>query len=146
MVERDRLEEDDHAPVLRGHRDRAAQHARRVVAARRDREHQRRDVAQRADAVVVVEVAAEALLVGEARHAHDHRVPELAGAEELQRGGLAAQLVERVVEVGQVLDLRHRQQADVRRALRDAEDRGLVEQRVEDAPAPKRFCRPLVTL
>ena len=86
-----------------------------------------------ADAVVVVEVAAEALLVGEAGDPHDHRVAELAAAEELERGGLAAQLVERVVEVGEVLDLRHRQQADVRGPLRDAEDRGLVEQRVEDA-------------
>ena len=66
-------------------------------------------------------------------HAHDHRVAELAGAEELERGRLAAQLVERVVQVGEVLDLRDRQQADVGRALGDAEDARLVEQRVEDA-------------
>ena len=84
-------------------------------------------------AVVVVEVPAEALLVGEAGDAHDHRVAELAGAEELERRGLAADLVEGVVDVGEVLDLRHRQQADVRRALGDAEDARLVEQRVEHA-------------
>ena len=38
------------------------------------------------------------------------------------------------MDVGEVLDLRYRQQADVPRTLRNAQDRGLVEQRVEDAP------------
>ena len=82
-----------------------------------------------------MKVAAEALLVGEAGNAHDHRVAELVAAEELQRGGLAAQLVEGVVQVGEVLDLGDRQQARHGRTLGDAQDRGLVEQRVEDAPA-----------
>ena len=81
-----------------------------------------------------MEVPAEAFLVGQPRQAQDHGTPELARAEELERRGLAADLVERVVDVGQVLDLRDRQQADVRGSLRDAQDRGFVEERVEDAP------------
>ncbi len=48
-------------------------------------------------------------------------------------------LVERVVDVGQVLDLRDRQQADVRRALGDAEDARLVEEGVEDPRRPEPF-------
>ena len=76
---------------------------------------------------------AEALLVGEGGDAHDHRVGELAGREERQRTGLAAQLVDRVVDVGQVLDLGDREQPHVRRALGHAEDRRLVQKRVEHA-------------
>ena len=131
VVERDRLDEGHHPAVLDGHGDRAAQHAGGIVAACRDGEDQPGDVTQRPNAVVVVEVAAETLLVGETRQAHDHRIAELAGAEELQAGGLAANLVERVVDVGQVLDLGHRQKADVGGPLGDAQDRCLVEQRVE---------------
>ena len=63
------------------------------------------------DRVVVVEVAAEALLVAVAGDAHDQRVAVLTLGEELQRRGLAPQLVLGVVEVGQVLDLRHREEA-----------------------------------
>src|SRR5207245_4292489 len=66
--------------------------------------------------------------------AQDHGASELARAEELQRSRLAADLVERVVDIGQVLDLGYGQQADVRRTLRNAQDRGLVEQCVEDTP------------
>ena len=64
-----------------------------------------------ADGVVVVEVPAEALLVAVAGDAHHERVAVLALGEELQRGGLAPQLVLGVVQVGQVLDLGHGQQA-----------------------------------
>ena len=88
--------------------------------------------------IVVVEVAAEALLVGEAREPEHHWVAELARAEELQRGGLAAQLIERVMHVGQVLDLGDRQQADVRRALGDAQDARLVQEGVEDTASRSR--------
>src|SRR6185503_2401486 len=62
---------------------------------------------------------------------------ELAGAEELQARRLAAQLVEGVVEVGQVLDLGDREETDVRRPLRNAQDRGFVQESVEDATGPE---------
>ena len=76
--------------------------------------------------------------------AHDHRgCGTEPCSEELQRGGLAANLVERVVQVGQVLDLGDRQQADVRRALGDPQDRGLVEQRVEDSTRAEPLLQPL---
>ena len=99
-----------------------AQHRRRVVAARRRGDDQARDVAQHAERVVVVEVAAEALLVAVAGDAHDHRVAELAVARRTQRRRLAAQLVLGVVQVGEVLDLRDRQAA--RTARRRAPGRG----------------------
>ena len=141
VVQRDRLEEDDDPAVLRGHGDRAAEHARRVVA--RPARRSVRDVAQGADAVVVVEVAAEALLVREAGDANDHGVAELAAAEELEAGRLAANLVERVVHVGEVLDLRDGKEPDVRRSLGDAEDARLVQQRVEDAGGTEPLLEPV---
>src|SRR4029078_11535008 len=51
--------------------------------------------------------------------------------EELQRRALAANLVPRVVKVGQVLDLRDRQQSRYSGTERTPQDRLLVEQRVE---------------
>ena len=143
MVQGDRLEEDDHPTVLGRHRQRSAQHARRIVATGRDGQQQAGNIPQRPDAVVVVEVTAEALLVGQARDAHQQRVAELPGAEELERGGLAAELVQGVVQVGQVLDLGDRQEADVGGALGDAQDRGLVEQRVEDPPDAEALLQPV---
>ncbi len=134
MVQGDRLEEHDDAPArLRG-RERPAQHPRRVVAVRGNREHQARDVAQRTDGVLVVEVPAETLLVSEPLDAHDHRVRELPVGEVGERAGLSAQLIERVVHVGEVLDLGDGEEARVRETLREPEDRSLVEQRVEHAP------------
>ena len=66
--------------------------------------------------VVVVEVAAEALLVGAARRSAP---PSRCGTAPLeknaQRGRLAAELVLGVVQVGEVLDLGHRQEAGQRR-------------------------------
>ena len=85
------------------------------------------------DRVVVVEVAAEAPLVPVARDPHDHPVPVPALREELERRRLAAELVLRVVEVREVLDLGHREEAAHRRSERETEDRCLVEQGVEDA-------------
>ena len=86
-----------------------------------------------ADRVVVVEVAAEPLLVAVALDPHDHPVPVRALGEELERRRLAAQLVLGVVEVREVLDLGDRDEARDRRPERQAEDRRLVEQRVEHA-------------
>jgi hypothetical protein len=108
-------------------------------------QHQARDVAQRADRVVVVEVAAEALLVAEALDAHDHRVRELALGEEGERAGLAAQLVERVVEVGEVLDLGSGTKPSC--AVPCARPRIVVSSSSvsKTRPMPKRFCRPCVT-
>ncbi len=50
----------------------------------------------------------------------------------MQRRGFAANLVLGVVVVGQILDLRYRQEAELRRADGHAEDALLVEQGVED--------------
>ena len=69
--------------------------------------------------------------------AHDHRIAVLAVGEEGQARRLAAELVLGVVQVGEVLDLRDRQQPGDPGAERDPEDRLLVEQRVEHA-APRR--------
>ena len=82
MVERDRLEEDHDPPVLERHPDATAEHAGRVLRTGRNGQDHAGDVAQSTDRVVVVEVAAEALLVGEARDADDHRIAELAAAED----------------------------------------------------------------
>src|SRR6185312_15703700 len=91
------------------------------------------DVAEHAEPVVVVEVAAEALLVPVALDPDDHPVPVRALREELQRGGLATKLVLGVVEVREVLDLGDRDEPGDRRSERQPEDRRLVEQRVEHA-------------
>ena len=49
------------------------------------------------------------------------------------------------MQVGEVLDLRHRQQAGQPGTQREAEDGLLVEQRVEDPAGPNRAARPRVT-
>ena len=131
MVERDRL--DDHADgaVDRGGGEAGAQQGRGLPGVRGAGDDEPRDVAQHGEAVVVVEVPAEAALVGEPLHPHDERVAVGAAGEELQRGGLAAQLVLGVVQVREVLDLGHRQQARDARPQREAEHGLLVEQGVD---------------
>ena len=93
----------------------AARQVRSIAAASSARDgtaiDQAGDVTQHGDRVVVVEVPAEPFLVAEPGDPHDHRVAVLAVGEERQRGRLAAQLVFGVVQVGEVLDLRDRQQA-----------------------------------
>ena len=79
-----------------------------------------------------MEMPAEALLVGQARHSHHHRIAVLAGGEELQAGRLAPELIFGVVQVGEVLDLRYRKQPGGPGTESEPEDRLLVEQRVED--------------
>ena len=113
-----------------------AQHRRRVGRVRRRGDHEARDVAEHGDAVVVVEVAAEPLLVAVAGDAHDERVGVLPVGEERQAGRLAAQLILGVVQVGEVLDLGDRHQPGHARPERQPEDRLLVEQRVEHPPPP----------
>ena len=108
VVQRDRFEEDADAAVDGGRGDAGPQHRGRVVGPGRRRDDEAGDVAEHGDGVVVVEVAAEALLVAVAGDAHDERVAVLALGEELQRRRLAPQLVLGVVQVGQVLDLRAR--------------------------------------
>ena len=133
VVERDRLEERAHAAVDLRRRNARPQHRGGIVRPRRRRDHEAGNVAQDGDRVVVVEVAAEALLVAVAGDPHHHPVAVLALREELQRRRLAAELILGVVEVGEVLDLGQRHEAGHRGAGREAEDRRLVEQRVEDA-------------
>ena len=101
-----------------------------------------RQVAQHREAVVVVEVSAEALLVAEAGDAHDHRVRELAAREERERRRLAAELILGVVQVREELDLGDGQEPDLAGADGHAEDRLLVEQRVEDASRAERLPEP----
>ena len=96
------------------------------------------------DRVVVVEVPAEALLVAEPGDAHDHRVGVRAVGEEAQARRLAAQLVLGVVQVGEVLDLRDRQQPADAETEAEAEDRLLVEQGVEHARRAEALRRPRV--
>ncbi len=74
---------------------------------------------------------AEAFLVGQPGDPHHHRIAVLALGEEAERGGLAADLVGRVVQVGEVLNLRHRQHARQAGAQRQPEDGLLVKERVE---------------
>ena len=81
-----------------------------------------------------MEVPAEALLVGVAGDADHHGVLELADAEELLAGCLAAELVFSVVQVRQILDLGHGQAAQVAGADGHAQDALFVQQGVEDPP------------
>src|SRR6266566_4461225 len=134
-IQRDRLKVDTDATVyLRGGKA-GTQHRRRVVRPRGRGDDQARDVAQRAEGVVVVEVPTEAPLVGVGGDADNHRVAVLALREERERGGLTPQLVESVVQVGEVLDLRYRQQTGQAPTEREAKDRLLVEQCVENTPS-----------
>jgi hypothetical protein len=143
VVQRDRLQEHAHRAVdgSRGHA--GPQHRGGVIGPRRAGEDQAGDVAQRPDRIVVVEVAAEALLVRQPGHPHHHRVAELTGREELLGGSLAPDLIRGVVQIGQVLDLRHREQAGQPAAKGQPEDRLLVEQGVEDPGGPEPALQPL---
>ena len=134
VVQRDRLEEDADAPVHERRLGARHEHGGGIVGPRRRRDDDAGDVAQHADRVVVVEVPSEAPLVAVARDPDHHPVPVRALGEELERRRLAAKLVLGVVEVREVLDLGNREEPADRRPEREAEDRGLVEQRVEDPP------------
>ena len=132
VVQRDRLEEDADAPVRLRRGDTRAEHRGRVDGTGRRGDHEARDVAQDADAVVVVEVTPEALLVPVALDPDDHPVAVRTPREELERRRLAAELILGVVEVREVLDLGDRDEPGDRGPEREPEDRRLVEQRVED--------------
>ena len=81
-------------------------------------------------------------LVAVAGDPDHHSVPVRPLREELQRRRLAAELVLGVVQVREVLDLRDRQEPAHRGAEREAEDRRLVEQRVEDATRAEARVQP----
>src|SRR3546814_3069194 len=78
-------------------------------------------------------MAAEALLVTEPRDADDHRVGILPVREEAERRRLAADLVLGIVDIGEELDLRHRQETVVRHADGEAQYGLFVQQGVDDA-------------
>ena len=86
MVQRDRLQEHADAAVRLRRGQAGAQHGGRVVGPGRAGDDQARDVPQAGHRVVVVEMAAEPFLVGEAGDPHHHRVAVLALGEEGQRG------------------------------------------------------------
>src|SRR3546814_17239238 len=98
--------------------------------AARATDHETRDVAQRGDRVVVVEVAAKAALVTQRRAPPHHRVAILVVADELQTRRFAADLVGRVVDVRKVLSLPQRQQPLVRVSLPVTQVTGTLHQRV----------------
>src|SRR3546814_5606681 len=85
------------------------------------------NIAEDCKAVVVVEMSAEALLITQTRDADDHRVGILPVREEAERRRLAANLVLGIVDIGDELDLGHRDEAVVRHADREPEDRLFVE-------------------
>ena len=122
----------------------AATHVRSIAAASAGRAgeaiDEARDVPQDADPVVVVEMAAEPLLVAVALDPHDHPVAVRALREELERRRLAAQLVLGVVEVCEVLDLGDRDEArDRRRRARargSSSRRAACRRRGRDRSAP----------
>src|SRR5665811_688768 len=76
-------------------------------------------------------MAAESLLVAVAGDPDDHRVLVLPVGEERQARRFPTQLVFRVVQIGEVLDFRDWQEAGYCGARGDAEDRLLIEDRVE---------------
>src|SRR3546814_18926762 len=78
-------------------------------------------------------MAAEALLVTEPRDADDHRVGILPVREEAERRRLAADLVLGIVDIGEELDLRPRQETVVRNADGEAQYGLFVQQGVDDA-------------
>jgi hypothetical protein len=135
-----------HPAVDLRQRSQRAQHHRGVIAARRASDHESGNVAQRGDANCRCGNGRRIRAGNRAGDAHDHRVAVLVVAEELQACRFTADLVDRVVQVRQVLDLRHRQHPHVGVALREAEDDRLVEQRVEHTRLPNALCRPLVTV
>ena len=98
--------EDAHPALDEGQSGHRPDQPRSLGGRGRDADDDARDVAQDGERVVVVEVAAEALLVGEPGDPDDHAVVVLAVAEEAERRGLAPELVLGVVQVGEVLDLR----------------------------------------
>ena len=89
-----------------------------------------------------MEVTPESLLVAEPGDANDHRVAVLPVGEERQARRLAPQLILGVVQIGEVLDLRDREQPGHAGAERDTEDRLLVEQRVEHAGGAELLLQP----
>ena len=133
VVERDRLQKNARRSVSGRCRQAGAEHGRRVVRSCRRRHDDPGDVSEDCHGVVVVEMAAEALLVAVSGDPQHHRVLVLPIREERQGRGLAPKLILGVVQVCQVLDLGNRKQAGDAATERDTEDRLFVEKRVEHA-------------
>ena len=90
VIQRNRLEEHRQRRIRDGGGGAGTQHRGRVIGARRTRHHEPRNVTQHSDGVVIVEVAAEALLIAKTSDPDDHRVAEPAAGEERQGRTLAA--------------------------------------------------------
>ena len=147
VVERDGLEEHTNPSKLLGSRSHGAEHTGRVIAAARAANQEARDLTQRSDAIVIVEVTTESFLVGEARNAHDHRIGILPLAKELHGACFSTKLVNRIHEVGKVLNLGEGEQASMPSSNGHAEDALLVEQGVEhptDTEALHQVCGDMI--
>ena len=109
--------DENHQPLLLARQPCAfAQHHRRLCAIRRAGQYQPRNIAQHRQRVVVVKMPAKAFLIAQPRDAQDHRVAVLPVREKRQSGGLAAQLVFGIVQIGQKLNLGEGQKAVLRHA------------------------------
>ena len=130
-IERDRLEKHDHPLLLARQPHAFAQHARRVRTVRRTGDDQPWNVAQHGNGIVVVEMTAEAFLITEPGDAHDHRIGVLPVREKRQGRRFAAQLIFRIVQIGQELNLRDRHETIMAGADGEPENGLLVEQSVD---------------
>ncbi len=108
-----------------------AQHRYRIAPIGRHRQHHTRNITKHGQRIVIVEVPAKALLVRQPGNPHDHRIGELPVRKERKRRRLAPDLVLGIVDIGEELDLRQRQQPVVRRADRQPQDRLLVQQGID---------------
>src|SRR5262245_8374932 len=93
VVARNRFEEEADPTLVFGESHTFTKQLRRIRRMTGNAQRDTGDVAKHRHRVVVVEVAAEALLVREAGDADHHRIPVLTVGEELERGCLTAYLI-----------------------------------------------------
>ena len=136
-VKRNRFQKH-HQPLLLARQPHAGpQHPRRIGPVRGAGENQPRNVAQHRHRVVVVEMPAKALLIAQPGDAQHHRVGVLPLREKRQGRRLAPDLIFGVVQIGQKLNLGQRDKTVLRHADGQAENRLLVEQRVDHSVRPE---------
>src|SRR5918996_927293 len=100
VVERDGLEEHAYSALVPGESYTLTKQLWRIRRMTGNAQRDAGDVSKHRDRVVVVEVAAEALLVREAGDSDHHGIPILAIGEEREEGRFTAYLIFRVVKIG----------------------------------------------